>query len=330
MEYRLLSKYRAELMGCAMLWVMLFHAFDLDLGFAPLNYFRAAGFGGVDVFIVLSAMGLVMSFEKKVPAYDVFMARRASRILPAYFAVMLPYTLWCILRRTAAGSTLLWNSLLLNYWVRAEGGFNWYVSGIMLFYAIAPFWLRRLKASKRRELLTAVGVAAGIGICRLLLSYGGWSYLDVGYRLPVFLLGLLVGLYCSEERKLAGKDLVFWIVWTAAGAGYLVAAGLTDPDVFYLPLCHLFLFTTVPMCLAACVCFERLPLGWLRRGLRLMGEHSLEIYLLNVSVFSEHDVWQRYLDIGSGHYIYYLTTIALNIALGVLLHRLLRRPGAEG
>ena len=31
MCYRMLSKYRSELMGAAMLWVMLFHASDLDL-----------------------------------------------------------------------------------------------------------------------------------------------------------------------------------------------------------------------------------------------------------------------------------------------------------
>lgn len=47
MEYRVLSRYRSELMGVAMLWVMLFHSFDLDLGVPLLNSVRAAGFGGV-------------------------------------------------------------------------------------------------------------------------------------------------------------------------------------------------------------------------------------------------------------------------------------------
>ena len=40
MGYRALSKYRAELMGLAMLWVMCFHAFDLDLGREWLNNLR--------------------------------------------------------------------------------------------------------------------------------------------------------------------------------------------------------------------------------------------------------------------------------------------------
>lgn len=59
--YQVLSKYRTELMGLAIFWVMLFHAHDLDLGINLLNDIRGIGFGGVDIFILLSAMGLVMS-----------------------------------------------------------------------------------------------------------------------------------------------------------------------------------------------------------------------------------------------------------------------------
>ena len=58
MKYSALSKYRTELMGLAMLWVMLYHAWSLDLGLRLLNAVRAFGFGGVDIFILLSAMGL--------------------------------------------------------------------------------------------------------------------------------------------------------------------------------------------------------------------------------------------------------------------------------
>ena len=80
-----------------------------------------------------------------------------------------------------------------------------------------------------------------------------------------------------------------------------------------------FLFTTVPMCLAGCACFEHLPLGWLRRGLRLVGEHSLEIYLLNVSLFSETALLRSWLPLGTGPY--YFLAFFLNILLGILLHR---------
>ena len=50
-RYRVLSQYRSELMGIAMLWVMLFHATDLDMGHDILQAMRRMGFGGVDIFL---------------------------------------------------------------------------------------------------------------------------------------------------------------------------------------------------------------------------------------------------------------------------------------
>ena len=85
-HYALLSKYRSELMGLAALWVMLFHAFQLNIGFAPLRLLKSFGYAGVDIFVLLSGMGLCMSFVKRdgEPLRTYFL-RRAGRILPAYW-----------------------------------------------------------------------------------------------------------------------------------------------------------------------------------------------------------------------------------------------------
>ena len=322
MGYSGLSKYRSELMGMAMLWVMCFHAWNLDLGCQVLEWVRAAGFGGVDIFIVLSAMGLVMSLSRREQDFSSFMARRALRILPAYFIVMLAYTAFSVVRQTAPPSAFLWNSLLLNYWVHARGSFNWYVSGIMLFYTITPFCFRQLKKKTHRALWVGAGIVLGLLACRLLIVDNYWNYLDVFYRVPVFFLGLLLGFYVYEKKPCGGKDKLFWVVWTLLGAGYLVLSPIATEAGFYLPLCHLFLFTTVPMCFAACFLFEKLPLGWLRKFLRLVGENSLEIYLLNVSFFSELDLLQSYFGFGPTRRLYFLIAFTLNILLGVGLHRL--------
>ena len=323
MKYSVLSRYRAELMGLAMLWVMLYHAWFLDFGVGPLNWLRKAGFGGVDIFILLSAMGLTMSLCRKGQKFCPFMARRALRILPAYFVVMLPYTLFLILRRGAPVSALVWNSTLLSYWVRAEGRFNWYISGIMFFYLLTPLCFRCLKKTRHRKALTAAGMAAGLVLCFVLMKFEQWQYLDVAYRIPIFFSGLLMGFYAQEERGIGKKDLLFWCVWLLCGLVYFIAASRSLVKVLYLPPSLLLVFTTLPMCLVFCLLFERLPLGGLRRFLRLVGENSLEIYLLNVSLFAEAELLQRYLDFGPGHYFYYLITFALNILLGVLFHMIM-------
>lgn len=320
MSYHVLSKYRTELMGAAILWVMLFHSFDLDMGLPILEWFRAAGFGGVDIFILLSAMGLVMSLSRREQSYSAFMARRAGRVLPAYYLVMVPYTVFLILAKGAPLSALIWNAALLYYWVRPAGAFNWYVAGSMSFYAITPFCFRLLRRSRRRELLTAAGILAGLAVGRVLMVDGFWYAMDIAFRIPIFFLGLLLGFYVLEERKLGAGDLLFWCAWLGLGAVYLLTMG-KGPNADYRPLCYLFLFTTVPMCLTICWCFERLPLGWIQRFFRLLGKHSLEIYLLNVSLFSELELLRRFVSFGPSNRLYFLLSYIANIVLALALHR---------
>ena len=320
MSYRILSKYRSELMGAAMLWVMFFHANDLNMGHPTLEWLRAAGFGGVDIFIVLSAMGLVLSLSKKEQDYTTFLYRRMERILPAYYTVALPYTLFLILYKGAFWSSLVWNTTLLYYWMRSSGSFNWYVAGIMTFYAVTPFCFKKLRDAKNREKLVGAGVIVTFLLCQLFVQEGYWYIMDVAYRVPVFFLGLLMGFYVLEGRKVGKKDALFWLFWFGLGVAYLAGSGL-EQDLWLFPLCHLFLFTTVPMCFGLSFLFDKLPLGWLRKFLRLVGEHSLEIYLLNVSVFAETDLWRKVLVFGPSNRLYWLVIFGLNIVLGVGLHK---------
>ena len=327
MGYRALSQYRSELMGVAMLWVMLFHSFDLDLGVPLLNAVRAAGFGGVDIFILLSSVGLTMSFTRREQDYSTFMLRRAGRILPAYYTVMIPYTLFLILAQGAPWSSLLWNSTLLYYWIRCPGAFNWYICGAMFFYLLTPPVLRWLREQEKKErLLLSSGalILAGLALCQLLTREGYYYTLDIFYRVPVFVLGLVMGIFITRDRPLGGKDLLFWAGWTALGAAYLWASLNLQGEghLFFYPLVHLFLFSTVPMCLVLCLLFQKLPLGWLRRFLRLIGENSLEIYLLNVSVFSQIELLRQFVSFGPSNRLYFLLSYIVNITLGILLHKL--------
>ncbi len=66
-EAHLISRYRSELMGFAMLWVMLFHCFHISIDQPVLKAFKEIGFCGVDIFIVMSGMGQYISLAKGSP-----------------------------------------------------------------------------------------------------------------------------------------------------------------------------------------------------------------------------------------------------------------------
>lgn len=321
MDYGLLSRRRSQLMGVAMVWVMLFHASHLEFGLPLFNLGRKAGFGGVDLFILLSAMGLAMSLVRRQQSYEAFMARRVERIFPAYLLVMVPWTLFLIVDQGVPWASLLWNTSLLYYWTHTAGSFNWYVSGIMLFYALTPLCVRLLRRSRRREALTAAGVLAGLGICQVLTHEAYWQYTDFFYRVPVFFLGLLLGLYVAEGRRLDGRAMAFWAGCLALGFAY-VWVSLTAPWItwpIHFPECHFFLFLSVPLCLGLAWALEKLPLGPLNWFLGLVGENSLEIYLFNVTLFTWLEEAGAPFGLGP---LYYLFALGGNLLLGCLLHRL--------
>lgn len=324
MSYAALSKYRTELMGAAMLWVMLFHAQDLVLGVPLLDWVRATGFGGVDIFILLSSMGLVYSLSRREQPYGEFMARRASRVMPAYLVMIIPYTLWKVLLGEAQPSALFWNATLSYYWTRPKGAFNWYVSALMIFYALTPAVFRFLKERRRKALWTAAGIVLSVLFGQLLMWEGWWQYMDFFYRVPIFFLGLLMGFYALEDRALGGKSILFWSGCFALGMVYLYFSLRSAGGPPYLSLCYLFLFATVPMCLALGFLFEKLSLGWLRKFLRLIGENSLEIYLLNASIYTEKERLHRLVSFGGpSNRLFYLIMFSTNILLGILFRRVM-------
>ena len=63
-ELNLLSKYRTQLMGLAMLLILIFHS-SIDL--SHINIIRSlkdTGDVGVDIFLLLSGIGLYFSYTK--------------------------------------------------------------------------------------------------------------------------------------------------------------------------------------------------------------------------------------------------------------------------
>ena len=83
-EWADLSRYRGELMGAAMLFIVLFH---VDLPRYDLYYgLRRCGNVGVDMFLFLSGIGLWYSWSKNTSLRQFFL-NRYIRIYPAWLIV---------------------------------------------------------------------------------------------------------------------------------------------------------------------------------------------------------------------------------------------------
>ena len=127
-----ISKYRAALMGIAMLWIILHHCY-FEVKPSMLIYFPffKLGAGGVDIFLFLSGFGCYYSLTKN-PDIGSFLWRRIKRFFPAIPV----FIVYIILAKITSFREILGYFTLTNYWLDIRG-FG-YLSYAFLCYILSP------------------------------------------------------------------------------------------------------------------------------------------------------------------------------------------------
>lgn len=232
------------------------------------------GHYGVQLFIFLSAYGLTLSFEKKVPGYGAFVWARLVRLYPAFVLAIVAWVFW-----KSRGAPLellgenwravLWKLSLASNLVRGEQlslvGPWWFLPFIFQFYLVFPVLVRL-----RTRGLVVVSVAA-LAITIVLnetVLPGGFSYATPLGHLPEFCVGIWWARNPSARVP----------VWLAVGALGVFAAGNWWAAAWYLS--HLsvlvLVLAGVPAVLGFCERF-----GPVEQGLEAVGEISMELFLVN-------------------------------------------------
>lgn len=190
MDLFVLSKYRQELMGIAMLMVV-FHHLAIPQCSTVVDFLHVNGGFGVDIFLLLSGMGLYYSTRHGLNLRS-FLYRRLTRIFPLYILVVVSVAL---IKGQGAGDVLYMVSTL-GYWL-GKPCYDWFVPTIVVLYLLYPVFHWATFDKKH-------GVAIGLGICIvmyvafLLLPYG--SNFQMWMRWPTFFLGSVAGMMIFDER----------------------------------------------------------------------------------------------------------------------------------
>jgi len=315
-------------MGLAILWVMLFHAYEFHFYVPLLDTVKEFGFAGVDIFILLSAMGLYVSHIRAGVSFSLpaFYRRRAIRILPTYWLVVGVYSLWLVLRRSIHWSAMLWSLSTLHYWFRIPDTFNWYVPALLAFYLLSPLCIDLFRRCPCKGILTALMFPMSYGIYRLSIPLHLNYTEDFLCRIPAFALGLFMGHCLLTKQHFTSRHALCWSGGAVVG---VLLAYLRMTNRFYINPCYIIGLLLGPIVLLFAKGLDVLPSDFIRRCLRLLGEASFEIYLLNVIVTREFAVLSPYLDFGPRHAFYYFIVYSGNILLGLCLHRILHSRKAE-
>ena len=308
------GRFRSELKGLAILWVVFFHA---QLGLNGLLYeVQRIGYGGVDVFFFLSGFGLYHSLERDADPGR-YLRRRAARLLPAYLpfcllwlTVMLP-----AFRLGAAASVrvAMSNLFMIGFLSGSPQYINWYTGGLLLSLLLAPLFHAIVKPGKRYWLRAAALLAA---LAAAGLSYiGDDRYMAVS-RLPVFALGMIAA-GCPLPEKKRRLLLPGMAVFAAAlGALYLCLHRYPEMLNAYAMYWHPFVVIAPALCVGFGALFALAPVRLLK-PLKSLGEASFEIFLFNA--------WAEVLGKRFGLMntpLEWLAGSALSVLAGCLYHRM--------
>ena len=310
-----ISRYRGELMGAAMLFVILFHvSLSRD---DPFYGLRRCGNVGVDMFLFLSGVGLWFAWTKQ-PSVRTFYRRRLLRILPTWLLVAGVFYGADYLGQRRFSSNLidLIGDVTVNwdFWLHDELTF-WYVPAIMMLYFFAPHYMRLITRHPVYRWLPLLMVVWCVMVQWVLPIHRAVGHIEIFWsRVPIFFIGINMGRSVKEQRTLEGSAL--WLLLLAFAMTFGASVYLEQVSHGRFPLFverMLYIPFTVTGVLLLNYIFRRMP-QCVNRFLRLVGALSLEVYLLHVQFVLLHIEPYRL-----GYWLTFLLTVAITLPLAWLL-----------
>jgi peptidoglycan/LPS O-acetylase OafA/YrhL len=211
------------------------------------------GWQGVNVFVLLSGLGLAMNFHPERPGFELakWYRRRFSRILAPYYVISVPMILIAeLVMRAGSGQTgalgkmasklaeknlkdpllieLAKNIFLVDprqhLWITAF--FSpawWFIPPLLVAYLCFPL-LHRIVVARGLRIVLPISLAVTAGSYTLthrgMLWQWGW-YFIILHELSTFIIGIAIGRFMSTER---GRHTV--LMFIAAPRALFLGAGL--------------------------------------------------------------------------------------------------------
>lgn len=283
----LLTRYRLPIMGFAALWIVIFHEWRcLFYGIPKLggleNFIKTIGFCGVDIFLLMSGIGLTFAIQKGIPT---FYLRRLKRVFFPFFLVAI---LYAVLERWSFRE-LIGVVSGYDFYAKDIYTFFWFVPAILTLYFLFPLYDRLFRIKPTVVFLGSL--ALWLLITLLFGQTMRYDLFGFTNRIPVFLFGIYFG-----RLSQIGKVRETPFLWIAAGllliTGLCLSYYTNFMDGYFVvpasnccipPLC---ITLSLPLLMAKGLDLLRYrnPGGrlyrWILGFFAFYGEISFEVYLL--------------------------------------------------
>lgn len=295
MKLKTFIKERNAMIGCAMIWIVLYHA-KINIPFKLYNFISSIGYGGVDICIFASGIGCYYSLNKSSDI-GAFIKRRFIRLVPTYWSFLIFWVIYKRLHSEISVRGAFCNFLGLEYITNKGEAFNWYITALLLLYILAPYVKQLIDQSDSKKQL-------GILVGTIIASIAFWeskTYIIIFTRIPLFVLGMIFAQKSKEEKELSNKSVAVLGLIAVIGVVILKVCMdryqdfLWDYGLYWYP----FILITPGICICISIfmnCVEKNNgLKWIKQLFEIVGNNSFEIYLIHIPVFEyAHEIIEDY------------------------------------
>lgn len=285
-----ISKYRQEIYGLSIVWIVLLHGAILNRLKVPaaldgLFVILRHGNIGVDIFLLLSGISLYYSFTKDNNLQSYY-KKRFTRILVPYGIIGGVYFLyWDVILR---GDALLFlrDFFMFNFIFKGNK-LVWYVLMILSCYLIYPLIYSafynedgsyRKGSLIRLAVLMAYFIMAAFIIRRFYLKQ--YNNIEIMLtRFPVFILGSFVAGQVKGGKKVPWYGML--VAWIGAITSYFVFERQVTDDIYQR---YYYMIIAVCLVLVFAWLFDRIRLGFLHSFFKFFGAISFELYLTHILI----------------------------------------------
>lgn len=322
MDLECIKNVRGILLGIATLIVMIFHSQLIDFHqFSMINvinnilfFFQRTGNGGVDLFLLLSGIGLYYSFSKN--KLTTFYKNRIIRVLPQVIIIGLVYNI-IVDKLTFVGTLKMFFSFsfLIKEILKV-----WYVAFILFLYLIFPFIYKVIKKYDLNGLILSLLVIILFNSLYSFFAFDSYYRNEIALtRIPVFLVGVFLGKQICEKKSISVvlvmiSFLLFVLITMILYFNLNIPSFSIFARYLYCPwvLCFVIVFAYLFSLLNKRSYFIFKP--W-----EFLGKYSLEVYLIHYRV--SEILTDRYSF--SSMFKMYLCSFIITIILSYILKNLI-------
>lgn len=322
-SYQWFSKYRNQMMGISIIGILFCHYDECrslsGMGSTKMSLLLSMGTCFVDVFLLLSGIGLFYSFDKN-HRLDMFYKKRILRLLPTYLILAVPYWIYndMILQHLGISSTL-YDLTFLSMLFNGVHRF-WFIFAIIILYFLFPAFFYILQKGQYRIIMFVLSIALSIIVGAIIhvcipQIYGNLRIMIE--RIPIFIIGIYYGSKCKREHqtRITTVIILFLVMILSQCLIHIDALSRVGVYFSYYAASLLGLFMSFVMI----IMFEQLSgtifMKYINKVLAFLGTITLEIYLL-------HSMIKNLLGYPGDIRTYVVAVVLLPIPLAYFVHKI--------